>query len=601
MKIEPNHNKGLTQYSPTIVSLTAIVLLVLFCAYYIVTASHLPRGAGPDGEAHYDVAKFILEKGRLAVLPDDVDSLLLTPYGSTRALRPPLSYLVSAGVAWLIGDSEGNHFVELRFGSGLLCALAVTLAFVTLFLLFKRYWLALAGSLLFGLLPQLAFIASYTNDDSGAIFAGTFLTLAMVLILRNGLNTVTTVTFGLSVGLALLAKFTAWLMLPFAACFLIPYLWKARIYMVKHAVIIFVAVIVGGGWWIAFNVYQYGIDDPFLTKISQQLSEQHARIPRPGNRGYASQGIGVSQLILYNHKNFIGESFKATVGNLDWLRLRMGWPQYLLYAIVFTIGFLYLPFRLIGMKLLDVRHQANEIQGITYFYFILFVMVVFQICMYIRFNFYHDVQIQGKYLLPVFLPVLVLFSAAVNTLAKFTDGYGQPADTALKFLLGALAFVIIIGTHVHALQAYVIPYYVQQPRHFRTSQPQHLDLTSLKFVERYSDLELSVVENGILAKSTSRDPQILLRSKYCKWLSANSIIHMVLEANTKGVIKVYIDQGNGFKEGSVIGKEYSPGENQIIVPFGIQGCEAIRIDPIAQPGEVVIKQFSIISMHISDN
>ena len=221
--------------------------------------------------------------------------------------------------------------------------------------------------------------------------------------------------------------------------------------------------------------------------------------------------------------------------------------------------------------------------------------------MYIRFNLYHDVQIQGKYLLPVFLPVLILFSAAINTLARLTDGYGQPADTALKFVLGALAFVVIIGSHVHALQAYVIPYYFQQPRQFRVSQPQQLDLTNFKFAERYVDLELSVVEDGILAKSTSRDPQILLKSKYCKWLSSNSIIHVVLEANTKGVIKIYIDQGNGFNEGSAIGKEYLPGENQIIVPFGIHGCMAIRVDPMAQPGEVVIKRFSIISMHISDN
>ena len=34
-----------------------------------------------------------------SVIPADVDELKLTPYGSTRALRPPLSYMVSAGVA----------------------------------------------------------------------------------------------------------------------------------------------------------------------------------------------------------------------------------------------------------------------------------------------------------------------------------------------------------------------------------------------------------------------------------------------------------------------------------------------------------------------
>ena len=599
MKIESNHGKGLAQFPRTLITLTTILLLAVFCCYYAVTAWHLPRGAGPDGEAHYDVAKFILEKGRLAVLPDDVDSLMLTPYGSTRALRPPLSYLVSAGVASLIKDSAG--FFELRFGSGLLLALAVALVFVSLFLLFERYWLALAGSLLFGLLPQLAFIASYTNDDSGAIFAGTALTFALVLVLRNGLNIATAIVFGLSVGLVLLAKFTAWLMLPFAACFLIPYLWRLRLGAAKYVVIILVAAIVGGGWWIGFNIYHYGIDDPFLTKVSQELSQQHARIPRPGQRGYASQGIGMSQLVLHNHMNFIGESFKATVGNLDWLRLRLGWPQYVLYAIVFIVGFLYLPFRLVGTKLLDNRHQTNEIEGSTYFYFILLLMVIFQIYMYVRFNISHDVQIQGKYLLPVFLPVLVLFCAAVDALARLIDGQDQPSDIALKIVLGTLVFVIIIGSHIHALQAYVLPYYFQQPRQFRTSALQYIDLTNLKFIEASRDLELSVVEGGILAKSASRDPQIVLKGKYCKWLSANSIIHVVLEASTEGVMKLYIDQGSGFRESTVIAREYFPGENQIIVPFGIHDCKAIRVDPSSQVGEVIIKRFGIISMQISDN
>ena len=351
MKIRSNGSKGFTQYPQFLTNLTAILLFILFCCYYAATAWHLPRGAGPDGEAHYDVAKFIFEKGRLAVLPSDVDSLLLTPYGSTRALRPPLSYL----------------FIDLRLGSGLLLALAVVLAFFSLSLLFGRYWLALAGALLFGLLPQLAFIASYTNDDSGAIFSGTALTFAMVLILRKGLTVATTIVFGLSAGLVLLSKFTAWLMLPLAVCFLIPYVWKLRLRAGKYLAIIFVMMMLGGAWWIVFNMYHYGLNDPVLTKISQQLSEHYARIPDPGNRGYISRGIGASQLMLHNHKNFIGESFKATVGNLDWLRLRLGWPQYLLYALVFAIGFLYLPFRLIAIKVLDVRHHGDELRRASMF------------------------------------------------------------------------------------------------------------------------------------------------------------------------------------------------------------------------------------------
>ena len=185
-----------------------------------------------------------------------------------------------------------------------MCALAVLLSFIGLWLLFERYWLALAGSLLFGLLPQLAFIASYTNDDSGAIFSATALVFAMILVLRKGLSGRSSIVFGISTGLVLLSKFTAWLLLPLAAGFLVPYLWRSRRFGANYMAAIAVAAVVGGGWWILFNIYNYGIDDPVLTQVSTRLSEQRAVLQDAGNRGYVSRGVGLSELILHNYKNF---------------------------------------------------------------------------------------------------------------------------------------------------------------------------------------------------------------------------------------------------------------------------------------------------------
>ena len=54
--------------TPYFVIITAGALFLLFLSYYVFTAWHLPRGAGPDSSAHYDVAKFIYENGRLAVM-----------------------------------------------------------------------------------------------------------------------------------------------------------------------------------------------------------------------------------------------------------------------------------------------------------------------------------------------------------------------------------------------------------------------------------------------------------------------------------------------------------------------------------------------------
>mgnify|MGYP000521147199 CR=1 FL=1 len=77
-------------------------MVIAFLAYYLATAMALPYGAGPDYDAHFDGARFIFSEGRLAVLPEDASKLHITAYGSTRVLRPPLSYLVAAAAFLLI-------------------------------------------------------------------------------------------------------------------------------------------------------------------------------------------------------------------------------------------------------------------------------------------------------------------------------------------------------------------------------------------------------------------------------------------------------------------------------------------------------------------
>ena len=111
---------------------STITVCVTFLAYYLTTALFLPYGAGPDYDAHFDSARFLFTEGRLAILPQDLDKLHLTAYGSTRALRPPLPYIVAAGAAHLLSWTDIELRILFRAGSALLCALAVAVAHLTL-------------------------------------------------------------------------------------------------------------------------------------------------------------------------------------------------------------------------------------------------------------------------------------------------------------------------------------------------------------------------------------------------------------------------------------------------------------------------------------
>ena len=144
----------------------ALLVFFAFLVYYLATATALPYGAGPDYDAHFDGARFIYAEGRLAVLPEDASNLQFTAYGSTRALRPPLSYLVAAAAARGFSWTGIELEMLFRIGSALLCALTLGLIFSATSRYLDDRWLALGGALLVGLLPQFTFIASHLNDDS---------------------------------------------------------------------------------------------------------------------------------------------------------------------------------------------------------------------------------------------------------------------------------------------------------------------------------------------------------------------------------------------------------------------------------------------------
>jgi hypothetical protein len=74
---------------------------------------------------------------------------------------------------------------------------------------------------------------------------------------------------------------------------------------------------------------------------------------------------------------------------------------------------------------------------------------------------------------------------------------------------------------------------------------------------------------------------------------------VVLHAEKKGDLKIYIDEGKGFSESNVQGRRYGPGENHIIIPMGFARCRAIRLDPASEPGTVVIERVGLASLHIA--
>lgn len=575
--------------------LASCVIFVVFLIYYHWASDVLPRFTGPDYKSNNEATEFIFDHSRLAVLPDDEELVYFTAYGGTRSLRPPLSYLVSALVASIYPTETGHdrHFA-FRKGSSLLSAAAVAICFYGLFVLFGSAWVALFGAALFGLLPQFTFIAAYNNDDSGAIFSATLLFTVAAVIYRRGASALTMALFGLAVGLAILAKFSAWLVVPFAVGFVA---WVALTSMTpaqwwRYALLVIAMALIGGGWWILFNSYHYGLDDPVAFRIQQVMVDKHSRLKEGQGYGFAAIGIGFRELWIENYKNFIGETIKSSIGNLDWLRLRVGTLQYLLYKIILATALAYYLVRLVTCLVTSIWLQDwSRFDRRFWFESSLFWCIVFQFFMYTWTNIHNDIQIQGKYLLPVMMPILLLFLFAVHTIGcwirehVFEHGFWELSlTTAMLSRLALMAAVLmVILIHLDALLNHVIPFYRPpaynvQLNSFRSLPPSDLVSASVH------NLEVIKRKDGIELKPTGEDPWVVWSDDLCKHFKPNTLLQFTLEATQRSQFQVFVDEGGGFREDQSVRTTYEPGLQSTMFLVAVDNCKRIRFDPTNKGG-----------------
>ena len=133
----------------------------------------------------------------------------------------------------------------------------------------------MGGVLLIGLLPQFVFIASHLNDDSAAIFSVTFLIYCLIRLLRGPVDPTLALLTGTAIGLVLLSKFTAWVFLPIAGLMLLLFARPSAGQWLLSIMLVVVGIMLGGGWWIGFNIWHYGWNDPLLFNIGETISTQY--------------------------------------------------------------------------------------------------------------------------------------------------------------------------------------------------------------------------------------------------------------------------------------------------------------------------------------
>lgn len=443
---------------------------VFFFAYFSFTAYHLPDAAGPDFKFSRVAADFYHDENRMATVPDDEDKMVFSSYGNSRLLRPPMGFYLPGQMARLPILKDLDRAYSYRITVAMLAAFTILFIFLALKSYFNSLRYAVFGTLCIALLPQFGFYASYFSDDMIAFCAASMMGYAVVSIFKNGVDLKRQMLFAFAAGLSIVSKATAWVFLAPAIVFYLIYMLEySKEYFTSKAfylplVIMSLTFIVGGGWWLIFNMYHYGFSEIILSKTVTEVTSRHVQLDLT-KLGYGVQGIGVRHLLFLNFNNFLGATYIAFVGNLDWLRIRVGSLQYGFYLWI-VVGIV-LNALVLAYQMID--YFWNRFRGITFesfprtyvFEIILYASILLQIYLYTWHNVVSDIQIQGKYLMTIFIPMLILALSFFQKMVIYLRGrfdYIQ-VPVGLKATALVLLFALPVVVHLDALVDYVIPFY----------------------------------------------------------------------------------------------------------------------------------------------
>ena len=280
------------------IGLIAILAIYLFLvlAYGAVN----PIYEAPDEYHHFFAIKTIADFGKLPSTKDGISYL-----AGQESAQPPLYYLAAALLIFPLDlsgaedalwfnpavqmgntDSIGNTNVFVHTSNEgwpwkdyvlavhIVRAFSSLLGLATLLLIYssaRMVWpdkasIAYIATMLVAILPQFSFLHASISNDPLIIFFSTAAIWQLLRMWNRGINSISIILLGLTVGLAILSKVTGILLLVYALIFIAVMVWRNNRYkgsslvggMAKYMVMVLVPVAAISGWLFWRNWKLYG-------------------------------------------------------------------------------------------------------------------------------------------------------------------------------------------------------------------------------------------------------------------------------------------------------------------------------------------------------
>ena len=427
----------------------ALFILGLF-VFYFLWAYIQPFNVSPDEQMRYLIPQYIYNHGALPVGSDP--EIMNAVWGSSYGFNPIFSYIISAGMMKIAALFSQDSFVLLmaaRMASVLFGVGTGILALKISKKLFAKKALRWLFVVLITLWPQAVFVTSYVNTDAFAIFTTAMVIYAWLLGMESGWKYAHCVFLGISIGLCLMSYYNAYgFVLCSAALFIITNFWfRDKILPLRVRVLAFVkktlavcgVVFACTGWWFIRSYILYD-GDMLGMRACDACAEQYA-VPefKPSLRSTPyKNGLSLSQMLFEDQwLRLSGISFMGTFGAMSILLKKF---MYVILSAVCAVGG--------GGILLHIRSafgkNTNARQKrLRCFQWIMLISMVFPIALSIYYSYYSDFQPQGRYVLPLLIPLMYFVTLGIGKLTGHLHRKYPKAE--LWCTVGVIALVVLVG------------------------------------------------------------------------------------------------------------------------------------------------------------
>jgi len=431
-----------------------------------------PFGDGPDEANRYKVTDFICRYG---FLPNGADpELHIHGYGASYAYQPILPYIIQGFVNRFVSLFTQSFYVLLFTARMVNAVTGVIMAvFVRKIakIVFENPLTGWVFSVLICLLPQSLFLHSYVNTDSMAAMSTAVIIYAILQGYQNDFKKKTCITLSVGISLCALSYYNAYGIILCAIALFILYFFErkdGKLHLrFKDMVLsgLFVSVIVLAliSWWFIRNYILY--DGDLMGMTARRLNAIATSTPEysPATKfTYYNGGLTLLDLIRTpNFKMLLTNSFIGLFGPMC---VYMHTFTYRTYKFIYLIGALAL---LIPVHKRTVMSKYSKYQIIS-FNILMFVdmMIVTFLCMY--YNYTWDYQPQGRYLLPMLIPLMYFVTLGLEKLFQFLKerlpskiwrGYFNPDTIRTVAFLSIISFVVL--ALLNNLVTVLIPKYLE--------------------------------------------------------------------------------------------------------------------------------------------